>query len=142
MLGWINPRVVAVVASVMLLLAVTHSVGFEVLTHRAIWVCVCLFVLYVLVFLGPLRQAVRWPELLGMTGMLAAAWAAIALAMIADARPISLEDQMQHPTNWSRDAFVVAAGVAFFLFFRTATRGYSARDELITMGVIKGGRRG
>ena len=138
MLGWINPRVVTVVASVMLLLAVTRSTDYGLVLHRSIWVCASLFVVYVLVFLLPLRHAVKWQGLLGMAGALAAGWASTALAFISDARPLTLEEQMQNPTNWARMAFFAAAGIAFYLFADSVTRGYRARAELIE---IQTGRR-
>jgi hypothetical protein len=131
MLSWINPRVVAVILSVVLLLAVTHSVSYDEIMRRSLWVCGSLYVLYLLAFLLPLRRAVRWPSLLGMAGTLAAAWAATALALIADARPLTLEEQMQHPTNWPRAAFVAAAAIAFYLFATGISRGFGERAELI-----------
>ena len=94
MLGWINPRVVTVIVSAMALLAVTQSTEYGLVLHRSIWVCASLIVLYAVVFLLPLRRAVRWQELLGMGATLAAGWAATALALIADARPLTLEEQM------------------------------------------------
>jgi len=138
MLGWINPRVVTVIVSAMALLAVTQSTEYGLVLHRSIWVCASLIVLYAVVFLLPLRRAVRWQELLGMGATLAAGWAATALALIADARPLTLEEQMQRPTNWARLVFLIAAGIAFYLFAEAINRGYRARAELIE---IETGRR-
>ena len=130
MLDWLNPRVIVVVVSVMVLLSVTRSASPEIQTHRAIVACSAMLVAYLLVFLIPLRKAVRWTFLLWMAVALLAGWAATALALVADAIQVAPDEMARHPSNWARAAFVVAAAVAFYLFFDLATRGYRAREDL------------
>ena len=131
MLNWLNPRVIAVGISIILMVQVS-KVGEPHATIRNDWIsCTAMLLLYAAVYLVPLQRCFGWRTVIAPAALLTLAWVSVALALIADAIPMPLDVQMQHRANRPMIAFCVAGFAGFFLFFTQMARSFALRDDVL-----------
>jgi hypothetical protein len=138
MKSWFNPRVFVVAISIVLMVQVSKLGGDPDTTiHRALITCAVMLFLYILAFLLPLLRCFGLRRIVIPGLSLIVAWTSVALAIVADALPITLEEQMAHRMNWPMDFACLAAAAAFYLFFENTARALRQREELLA---ARGGR--
>ena len=131
MSNWFNPRVVVVAISIIVLAQVSKLEEPHQTIRRGCIACGAMLVLYGLAFVLPLGRTLGLRRIVVPLLSLIAAWSATALAMIADALPVSLDEQMTRRFNLPMVLACVAGAAAFYLFFENSLRGFRLRADVL-----------
>lgn len=131
MTTWFNPRVAVVALSIAVLLRVSQMGEPEETMRRACVACAVLFLLYAAAFLLPIWGTLGFKRVVLPGTMLFAAWTFVALALVADAWPVTMAERMERQWNWPMTAFCVAGTITFFFFFQSASKALLLREEIL-----------